>query len=114
MRNQELLALGIFSSGSHLGDRIELLLRRGRAFSPRISAARVAVSVAALLGSAIVTSFAPRLLAFAPQPAFDAASIKPNNSVGGGGGRGGPPGGYLKYTPGRVIGTATARTIILE
>jgi uncharacterized protein (TIGR03435 family) len=114
MRRQELLALGIFSSRSRLRDRIELLLRRGRTFSPRVSAARLTVGVFALLGSVIVTSFAPRLLAFAPQPAFDAASIKPNNAVSGGGGRGGPGSGYLKYPPGRVIGTATARTIILE
>jgi uncharacterized protein (TIGR03435 family) len=114
MEHKDLLALGIFNSGSSLGDRVEHLLRNGRTFSPRVSAARVAVSCAALLGSVIAMSLAPRLLAFAqPLPTFEAASIKPNNSVDGAG-RAGPSGGFLKYPPGRVLGTATARTIILE
>src|SRR5580704_3703450 len=98
MRNQELLALGIFSSRSRLGDRIELLLRRGRTFSPRVSTARVAVSAVALFGSLVASAFAPRLLAFQPQPAFDAVSIRPNNSPPGG--RGGPRGFDLRYEPG--------------
>jgi|SRR5579863_554092 len=115
MRNREILALGIFSSGSRLGDRIELLLRRGRTFSTRISAARVAVSCIALFGSFIGSALAPRLLAFAqPLPSFDAASVRPNNSTPGGGGKQGPPGGVLRYTPGKVTGTATTRTIIRE
>src|ERR1700722_2362857 len=98
MRNQELLALGIFSSRSHLGDRIELLLSRGRTFSPRVSVARLAISVAALFGFFIGSSLAPRLLAFAQQPAFDAASVRPNNSSSGGAGKAGPPSGSLRYT----------------
>jgi len=68
MRNKELLALGIFSSRSRLGDRIELLLVRGRTFSTRVDVARMAVSVAALIGFFIGSSLAPRLLAFAQQP----------------------------------------------
>jgi uncharacterized protein (TIGR03435 family) len=113
MRHQELLALGIFNSRSHLGDRIELLLRRGRTFSPRVSMARVAVSAVALLGSFVASAFAPRLLAFAQPPAFDAASVKPNTTPRGG--REIPGGGSLRFTPGRVTGTrVTARRIILE
>jgi uncharacterized protein (TIGR03435 family) len=110
MRHQELLALGIFSSRSRLGDRIELLLRSGRTFSPRVSAARVVVSAVALLGFFIGSSLAPRLLAFAQQPAFDAASIKPNNVSAVGGREGG-----LQFAPGGVAGTnLTVRRIILE
>jgi uncharacterized protein (TIGR03435 family) len=71
------------------------------------------VSAAALFGSVIACSVAPRLLAFAQQPAFDAATIKPNNSADGGIGAG-PIGGSLRLTPGRVVGTFTARRIILE
>jgi uncharacterized protein (TIGR03435 family) len=114
MRHRELLALGIFNSGSRLGDRIELLLRRGRTFSAPVSGARVAVSCAALLGFFIGSSLAPRLLAFAQQPAFDAASIRPNNRSSSGAGKAGPPGGSLRYTPGRVAGTASAKRIVQD
>lgn len=114
MRNRELLALGIFNSGSRLGDRIELLLRRGRTFSARVSGARGAMSVAALLGFFIGSSLAPRLLAFAQQPAFDVVSIKPNNTSPSGAGKAGPDGGIVRFTPGRVVGTkASTRRIIL-
>ena len=113
MRHQELLALGIFSSRSRLGDRIELLLVSGRTFSPQISSARLAISCAALLGFIIGCSFAPRLLAFQSQPVFDAASIKPNTTAPRG--RDIPGGGSLRFTPGRVAGTrVTARRIILD
>ena len=87
MSDRELLALGIFNSGSRLGDRIELLLRRGRTFSPRVSGARVAVSCIVLLGSVIACSLAPRMLAFQPPPAFDVASVNlgghPKPAIGG-------------------------------
>lgn len=36
--SRELLAVGIFSRKSRIGDRIEMLLLRGRTFSPRVSA----------------------------------------------------------------------------
>jgi uncharacterized protein (TIGR03435 family) len=49
----------------------------------------------------------------AAAPEFDVASIKPNNAVSGGG-RAGPSGGSLRYMPGRVVGTVTARRIITE
>lgn len=38
---RELLAVGIFGNKSRIGDRIETLLRRGRTFSPRASAASI-------------------------------------------------------------------------
>ena len=40
------------------------------------------------------------------------ASIKPNNVVSGGG-KAGPSGGVVRFTAGKVAGTATTRTIIL-
>ncbi|HEY1755764.1 MAG TPA: TIGR03435 family protein [Bryobacteraceae bacterium] len=114
MRQKELLALGIFDSRSRLGDRLELLLRRGRTFSPRVSGSRMALTVAALLGFLIGSSLTPRLLAFAQQSSFDAVSIKPNDRSPGGGGKAGPPGGILRYRPGSVAGTASAKRIVQE
>jgi uncharacterized protein (TIGR03435 family) len=82
--SKELLAVGIFGrhsrrSVSRLGDRIELLLRCNRTFSPLASTARIAASAAALLMLAAASSIAPRWLAFAqaPRPHFDVVSIKP-------------------------------------
>lgn len=76
-RTEELLALGVFGGGSRLGDRIEMLLERGREFSPRASRARVAASTLALLGCVIAGSLAPRLIAFAQErPAFEVASVR--------------------------------------
>lgn len=77
MRTKELLALGVFGGGSRLTERIELLLERGRVFSPRASRARLAVSSVALLGLVIAGSVAPRLIAFAQERlTFDVASVK--------------------------------------
>ena len=77
MRTEELLALGMFGRGSRLGDRIEMLLDRGRDFSPRTSLSRVAASVAAMLACVIVGSFAPRLIVFAQtRPSFEVASVR--------------------------------------
>src|SRR5579862_487990 len=78
-RHKELLALGIIGAGSRLGDRIELLLRRGRGFSAHVSMSRVAASAIALLVLGAAGSLAPRWIAFAQpaaRPAFDVASIK--------------------------------------
>ncbi len=47
----EALASGIFGGGSRLSERIEMLLERGRDFSPRASMGRVVASGIALLGS---------------------------------------------------------------
>jgi uncharacterized protein (TIGR03435 family) len=82
MRSQELLAVGLFGSGSRLGDRIELLLRRGRTFSGRISKGRLAASALALAACLVAGALAPRWIAFAQQPAFEVASVKPANPAG--------------------------------
>ena len=75
---RELLASGIFGSGSRLGERIETLLRRGRNFAPRASVGSVAAGIAGLIALGIIASLSPDWIAFAqtPRPAFDVASIK--------------------------------------
>jgi len=79
-RHEELLALGMFGRGSRLGDRIEMLLERGRDFSPRVSKTRVAMSAIMLLGCLIAGSFAPKWIAFAQaRPSFEVATIKPGS-----------------------------------
>jgi uncharacterized protein (TIGR03435 family) len=80
--SRELLAVGIFGSKSRIGDRIEMLLRRGRTFSPRASATGVVVSTVVLGGFLLAGSLAPRWIAFAqaqPRPSFEVASIKPGD-----------------------------------
>jgi uncharacterized protein (TIGR03435 family) len=78
-RRGEILASGIFGSSSRLGDRIEMLLRRGRTFSPRASAAGVVASMVSMGGLMLAGSLAPRWIAFAqqePRSVFEVASIK--------------------------------------
>jgi hypothetical protein len=76
----EALASGIFGGGSRLGERIELLLERGRVFSPRISRGRVAASGVALVACVVAGAAGPRVIAFAQErPAFEAATIKPGD-----------------------------------
>jgi uncharacterized protein (TIGR03435 family) len=80
--SRELLAVGIFGSKSNLGDRIEILLRHGRTFSPRASVAGVATSSAVLGALMLAGALAPRWIAFAQQaapPTFEVASIKPGD-----------------------------------
>ena len=80
-RSRELLAVGIFGSASP-GDRIEMLLKRVREFSPRASLARVGASAVVLLMLTIAGAFAPRWIAFAQQPdrpSFEVASVKPGD-----------------------------------
>lgn len=79
-KSRELLAVGIFGDKSRIGDRIEMLLRRGRAFSPRASATGVIASAIALCGFMLASSLAPRWIAFAQAalPSFEVASIKPS------------------------------------
>jgi uncharacterized protein (TIGR03435 family) len=77
----EMLASGIFGGKSRIGDRIESLLRRGRTFSSRASAAGVAASTIALGALLFAGSFVPRWIAFAqqqPRPTFEVASIRLN------------------------------------
>jgi uncharacterized protein (TIGR03435 family) len=81
---RHLLAVGLIGGKSHIVDRIEILLRPGRAFSPRASAARITVSAAVLAALTLAGSLVPRWIAFAqqqPRPAFEVASIKPNNTA---------------------------------
>lgn len=78
---RELLAVGILGRSS-VRERIETLLTRGREFSARASGARVAISVATMLGFVIASSLTPRWIAFAqeePAVRFEAASIKPSD-----------------------------------
>jgi uncharacterized protein (TIGR03435 family) len=81
--SRELLAVGIFGSKSRIGERVEMLLLRGRTFSPRASAGGVAASTVALGALMLAGSLAPRWIAFAqqqPRLAFEVASVKPNAS----------------------------------
>jgi uncharacterized protein (TIGR03435 family) len=99
--NKDLLALGVFGLSSRLGDRIQSLLTRGRAFSPHVSAARVGASATALLALAAGASFAPSWIAFAQQPdqpAFEVASIRPAPPGGGEPSIVASPGGRLVAT----------------
>ncbi len=79
---RELLAVGIPGRRSRLGNRIELLLRRGRTFSPRASFASLALSGAVLGGLMLAGSLAPRWIAFAQRPPhlqFEVASVRPSS-----------------------------------
>jgi uncharacterized protein (TIGR03435 family) len=67
-RADEALASGVFGRGSRIGDRIEMLLRYEREFSPRVSLARVAFCTFVLCCLAAVASLAPRWIAFAKAP----------------------------------------------
>jgi uncharacterized protein (TIGR03435 family) len=80
--SEELLASGMFGGGSHLSERIEALLRRGRDFAPRMSAKRAGASATALLGLAAIASLSPRWIALAQPsagPEFEVASVRPSN-----------------------------------
>jgi beta-lactamase regulating signal transducer with metallopeptidase domain len=57
----EMLASGILGRHSRLGDRIEILLQRGRAFSPKTSPKGVATSAAALAILMLAGSIAPSI-----------------------------------------------------
>jgi uncharacterized protein (TIGR03435 family) len=78
----ELLAVGISSNKSR-GFESGLGGRRGRTFSPRPSAAGLIASTLVLAGLTLAGSLSPRWIAFAqeqPRLAFEAATVKPNNS----------------------------------
>jgi hypothetical protein len=80
-RQSTLLASGIADGGSQLGDRIALLLRRGREFTPRASMLRVSLCTGALLVFAVATSRAPAWMAFAQTPAPRATSADLDQDV---------------------------------
>ena len=67
-RNRMLLASGMATRASHLGERIEMLLRSQRVFAAKASVTRIAFSVLALLLAGLAFSQAPRWLAFAQDP----------------------------------------------
>ena len=105
---RELLAVGIFGSRSRLGNRIEMLLRRGRTFSPHASALGIAASAIVLGALTLGASLAPRWIAFAqeqPRPSFEVTSVKPGNPSN--------PVNVLFHLGGRFTATnATLRTLI--
>ncbi|HEX4138277.1 MAG TPA: TIGR03435 family protein [Bryobacteraceae bacterium] len=77
--SRELLAVGILGNKSKIGNRIELLMRRGRTFSPRASASGIIGSTIILGGLLLAGSLTPRWIAFAQEQAkleFEVASIK--------------------------------------
>lgn len=79
-RRGQILASGILGSGSRIGDRIAVLLRRGRTFSPRASMTGVVTGTVVLGGLMLTGSLAPRWIAFAQDQsarAFDVATVKP-------------------------------------
>lgn len=78
----QMLASGIFGSGSSIADRIEGLLRHGGVFRTRASACGVTASVVVLCGMVFAGSIAPRWIAFAqeqPRRSFEVASVKPGD-----------------------------------
>jgi uncharacterized protein (TIGR03435 family) len=94
----EALASGIFGGGSRLGERIEMLLERGRDFSPRVSKSRTALGGVALLAILCVGALAPRIVAFAQEATFEVASVKPSGPEERGIGMLAYPGGRLTVT----------------
>jgi beta-lactamase regulating signal transducer with metallopeptidase domain len=67
-RRRQLLATGMADRASHLGERIEALLRGGRDFGPRVSMVRVVLGAIILLGLVFAGAQAPRWIAFAQDP----------------------------------------------
>ena len=80
-QRDEALASGLLGASVRLSDRIALLLRRGRDFSPHASLARVSVCAAVLIAFFAAATRAPRWVALAQDsPHFAVASIKPDTS----------------------------------
>jgi len=79
---REVLAQGVLGGGSQMSDRIEMLLRRGREFSPRASRTRAFASAAILLTLLAAASLAPRYIGFAQRLEFEVASVKLNTANG--------------------------------
>ncbi len=77
---KEMLALGIFDGGSRMGERVEMLLRAGRAGSARMSKKRVAIGAGMLLVCVGAGTFAPRVVA--QRIEFEVASVKPLGEAG--------------------------------
>ena len=80
-RRHEALAAGVFGRRSRIGERIEMLLLRGREFSSRVSHARVGLTCLALCCLAAMGTFAPPWIAFAKTPALN-FSVGPSAHAG--------------------------------
>jgi uncharacterized protein (TIGR03435 family) len=79
----EILAVGIFGRETSVGDRIEVLLRRGRKFSPRVSEIDLIASLLVLGLVMLGASLVPRWITLAQQNSaisFEVASIHPNTT----------------------------------
>lgn len=72
-RRRALLATGMAERASLLGDRIEMLLRRQREFTSRVSLVRVAVCAAVLVVLLAAGSQAPQWISFAQDQAIEPA-----------------------------------------
>jgi beta-lactamase regulating signal transducer with metallopeptidase domain len=75
-RRKEALAAGMAGHASHLGERIEVLVRRKGACSRRVSALRVAGCTAALLLLTAVAARTPRWVVLAQDPARPASASR--------------------------------------
>jgi len=77
-----ILATGIYSRPSRLRERIEVLLRHGRRFSP--VAARIPLGTVAFVLTclAVTGAMAPHWIAFAQRLEFEVASVKRNTTNG--------------------------------
>jgi bla regulator protein blaR1 len=73
-RRRALLATGMAERASQLGDRIEMLLRRQREFTPSVSVGRVAACAAALLLFVAAASQTPRWIALAQDHVVEPAA----------------------------------------
>ncbi|SPF39131.1 Peptidase M56, BlaR1 [Candidatus Sulfopaludibacter sp. SbA4] len=83
-RRPMLLASGMAESASHLGKRVEMLLRRSREFAPRASATRIVLGTAVLAALVIAGAQVPSWFAFAQDqapPAPPAAAQPPAAAV---------------------------------
>ncbi len=69
-RRRQLLATGMADRASHLGERIEALLRAGRDFAPRVSLFSVVLGALILVGLVVAGAQAPHWIAFAQEPVF--------------------------------------------
>ncbi|HEX4278245.1 MAG TPA: TIGR03435 family protein [Bryobacteraceae bacterium] len=81
--SREVLAIGIFGRGTCVGDRIEMLLLRGRTFSPRASGTDVIASLLVLGFLMLGASLVPRWITLEqqnPAIAFEVASIHANTT----------------------------------
>jgi beta-lactamase regulating signal transducer with metallopeptidase domain len=68
VRRRQLLATGMAGRASHLGERIEALLRSGRDFTPHVSLVRVALGAGILFALVLLAAQTPHWIAFAQEP----------------------------------------------